>query len=70
MRVRSRPRQSQTWSLASAVREAAATVHREHGMAGFALGVHARVLWLSVGGALFLGFYEAARSALLRAGVS
>jgi hypothetical protein len=50
--------------MAAAVRAAAAEVVRDHGVRGFALGMPARVLWLSAGGALFLGFYEATVAAL------
>ena len=56
--------QNHAWSLPVAVRTAVATIVRDHGLGGFALGIQARVLWLSAGGALFLGFYEAAATAL------
>jgi len=49
-----------TLGFGRAVREAAATVYRDHGSGGFLLGIQPRVAWLSLGGALFLGCYEAA----------
>ena len=46
--------------------DALARIAREEGVGALFRGVHVRVAWISVGGAIFFGAYEEARRALAR----
>jgi solute carrier family 25 S-adenosylmethionine transporter 26 len=46
------------------IRDCAARIWREEGAAAFSKGLGPRVAWISVGGAVFFGLYEQARSSL------
>jgi solute carrier family 25 S-adenosylmethionine transporter 26 len=44
----------------------AATIWNEKGVGGFGAGILPRIMWISIGGSIFLGVYDFARKTIGR----